>query len=146
MDLILWRHAEAEDGFPDEQRKLTGKGHKQAERMARWLSERLPKGYVLLVSPALRTRQTAQALASAFDISPEVGLDASPESVLAAARWPHAKAPVVVVGHQPTLGQTAARLLAGQDASWAVRKGAIFWIRHKLGETSLRAVIGPDLL
>ena len=34
MDLILWRHAEAEDGANDLARELTQKGHKQAARVA----------------------------------------------------------------------------------------------------------------
>ena len=37
MDLILWRHADAEDGSPDLRRALTRKGEKQAEHMAAWL-------------------------------------------------------------------------------------------------------------
>jgi phosphohistidine phosphatase len=42
MDLILWRHAEAEEGGPDLERKLTPKGRKQAKRVAAWLLQRLP--------------------------------------------------------------------------------------------------------
>ena len=34
MDLILWRHADAQDGSPDMERALTAKGLKQAELMA----------------------------------------------------------------------------------------------------------------
>src|SRR5436190_21449722 len=37
MDLILWRHADAEPGEPDIGRRLTAKGLKQAERVAAWL-------------------------------------------------------------------------------------------------------------
>ena len=37
MELILWRHADAELGQPDSERRLTDKGHKQAARMAKWL-------------------------------------------------------------------------------------------------------------
>jgi len=37
MDLILWRNAEAENGPPDLERKLTAKGRRHAERMAEWL-------------------------------------------------------------------------------------------------------------
>ena len=37
MDLILWRHCEAEPGEPDLGRRLTSKGLKQGERMAQWL-------------------------------------------------------------------------------------------------------------
>ena len=46
MDLILWRHAEAEDwteGCDDLQRSLTGRGEKQAKRMAAWLDRQLPR-------------------------------------------------------------------------------------------------------
>ncbi len=42
MELILWRHAEAEDGTHDSERKLTAKGIKQAARMAKWLRARVP--------------------------------------------------------------------------------------------------------
>ena len=146
MDLILWRHAEAEDGFPDAKRKLTAKGHKQAAKMAAWLDARLPKHFVLLVSPAVRTQQTASALRSKFVASAEVGLAANPDSLLTAAGWPHAPQTVVVVGHQPTLGVSVARLLTGRDAEFSVRRGAIVWIAHKDQRTVLRAVLAPDLV
>ena len=60
MDLILWRHADAEPGEPDLGRRLTAKGIKQAERMAGWLDRRLPDGCRILVSPADRAQQTRQ--------------------------------------------------------------------------------------
>ncbi len=146
MDLILWRHAEAEDGFQDDKRRLTAKGRKQAAKMAAWLAERLPKHFVLIASPATRTQETASALASQFLTSEQVGLGASPDSLLAAAGWPRAGAPVVVVGHQPTLGMTGARLIAGADAQWSVRKGAIIWIVRKGSENMLRAALPPELI
>ena len=37
MDLILWRHAEAEVGSDDLARRLTVRGAKQARQMAAWL-------------------------------------------------------------------------------------------------------------
>jgi len=146
MDLILWRHAEAEDAHPDVQRRLTDKGHRQAARMARWLVDRVPKHYTLLVSPATRTQQTAAALARKFDTCEEVGLDATPETLLAAAGWPQADGMVIVVGHQPTLGLTVGRLLTGRHVDWGVKKGSIVWLTHRSGETSLKAVIAPDLV
>ena len=54
MELILWRHADAEDGVPDEARRLTAKGRKQAEKMAAWLTARLPADCRVMVSPATR--------------------------------------------------------------------------------------------
>ncbi|MCC6533948.1 MAG: histidine phosphatase family protein [Burkholderiales bacterium] len=146
MDLILWRHAEAEDGLEDDKRKLTAKGRKQAVRMSEWLAARLPKHFHVVVSPALRTRETAAALTDKAAVHDDIGLSASPDSILRAAGWPRATQPVVVVGHQPTLGMTAARLLAGADAQWSVRKGAIIWIVRKGSENTLRAALAPDLI
>jgi phosphohistidine phosphatase len=52
--------------------------------------------------------------------------------VLDAARWPAARDPVLVVGHQPTLGWVLSRLLGGDPlASLAVRKGAVWWLRTR---------------
>jgi phosphohistidine phosphatase len=145
VDLILWRHADAEDGSPDAARRLTAKGHKQAARMAAWLSARLPKHYTLLASPAQRAQQTASALAREFLTGDEVGLSATPASLLKAAGWPDAPRAVVIVGHQPCLGMTVARLLTGREAEWSVRKGAIYWFEQKHGRASLRAAVVPEL-
>lgn len=150
MDLILWRHAEAEDGFPDNNRKLTAKGEKQAEKMGEWLRERLPRDTRIIVSPARRTLQTALALKCKFETLREIGVGASVPALLAAAGWPDAKGAVLVVGHQPVLGQAAALLLGGAEADWSVKKGAVWWLssRVRQDETQvvLRAVMAPDLL
>lgn len=150
MDLILWRHAEAEDGFPDEGRALTERGLRQAAQMADWLRPRLPKDYRLIVSPAKRTRQTARALDAQFSVANAVRPGASFASLLAETGWPDAKGCVVVVGHQPTLGQVASLLLSGSEAGWSVKKGGIWWFSNRTRrdetQTILRAVISPDLL
>jgi phosphohistidine phosphatase len=147
MELILWRHADAEDGVPDEARKLTKKGLKQADRMARWLRKRLPDDAVVLVSPARRARETAEALGRSLEVVPDLGTSADPQFVLKAAGWPGRDGAVVVVGHQPTLGQTAALVLTGKEAGWSVKKGGIWWFESReRGELIVRAVIAPDLL
>jgi phosphohistidine phosphatase len=147
MDLILWRHADAEDGSPDEERKLTGKGEKQAQRIAGWLKERLPKDAVVLSSPARRARETAQALTKKYQTSSEIGTSATPRSVLKAAGWPRGDGTVVVVGHQPTFGQTVALALTGGEADWSVKKGGIWWLQSRDdGEVVVRAVISPGML
>ena len=148
MDLILWRHADAESGIPDDQRRLSAKGLKQAERMAEWLRGRLPEDAVILVSPARRAQETARALAKKFEIRAEVGTTATPRGVLEAAGWPDGEDAVLVVGHQPTLGQAAALALTGKAAVWTLRKGAIWWLerRDRDEEPLVRAVISPDLL
>lgn len=150
MDLILWRHAEAEDGFPDEGRKLTEKGEKQAAKMAEWLKAHLPEGARILVSPTTRTRQTAAALTRDGVIVKEVGPGASVAALLGAAGWPDAKGAAVVVGHQPALGRVAAYLLANSQESWNIKKGAVWWFsnRTRLDEpqTILKAVMSPEFL
>jgi len=154
MELILWRHCEAEAGEPDLGRALTGKGEKQARRMAAWLHAHLPDSARILVSPARRSQQTAQALAELASrkfktvdaLAPGAGVD----DVLRAARWPDAKSVVVVVGHQPTLGRVAARLLTGAEVDWPVRKGGVWWFssrdRDGVEQAVLRAVMNPELL
>lgn len=150
MELILWRHAEAEDGVPDSARKLTDKGLKQAQVMAGWLKPRLPKHTRIIVSPTKRTQQTAAALENDFETVREIGPGASAKAVLAAAGWPDAKGAVVVVGHQPTLGEVAALLMSGDPEEWNVRKGAVWWFSHKKKggavEMALRTSISPDML
>ena len=151
MELILWRHAEAEDGIINEaERKLTAKGAKQASRMAKWLRARMAEDAVILVSPAKRAQQTARALHLDFQTVKEIGLAASAEDVLLAAGWPGDDRTVVVVGHQPTLGEAAALLLTGTKEQWNVKKGAVIWIARRNdvahARTHLRAAISPDLL
>lgn len=150
MEIILWRHAEAEDGLVDGERRLTAKGEKQARRMAAWLKKRLPEGTVMLVSPAVRAQQTAEALSSEFETRTEVGTSADAASVLKAAGWPGSRRTVLVVGHQPTLGQVAAFLVSGRAAEWSIKKGAVWWLagrsRAGIETVSVRAVVAPDLV
>lgn len=156
MDLILWRHAQAYDGVgefsvaSDLARTLTPKGERQAQRMSRWLNQRLPERTHVLVSPAIRAQQTALALGCVFETSEALAPDASVGDLMQAAHWPDHDHTVVIVGHQPTLGNLAARLMTGQDLPWSIRKGAIWWFHcdeHDGAlDVSLRAVQSPDML
>ena len=150
MDLILWRHAEAEEGTPDLQRPLTAKGQKQARRMAEWLDSQLPDGCKILVSPALRTLQTVEPLGRTYKVVPEIGPGASAQDVLRAANWPKGKEAVMVVGHQPTLGEVAALLVGGRDGYWEMKKANAWWIVQKEADDPdslyLKAVMAPELI
>jgi phosphohistidine phosphatase len=153
MDLILWRHAEAEDEAPDGgdlQRALTARGEKQAARMATWLDRQLPERVKILCSPALRCEQTVLPLGRKYKIREEIAPDASPEAVLEAAQWPDARQAVLVVGHQPTLGQAAAKLLGLEPQELTVRKGAVWWFRFRErdgdGKAVLVATLSPDMV
>ncbi len=150
MDLILWRHAEAEPGEPDLGRRLTAKGIKQAERVAAWLDGHLPDTTRILVSPADRAQQTALALKRKFRVVDELSPGASAAGLLEAGGWPNAREPVLVVGHQPTLGEAAASLLAGAELPWSVRKAAVWWLSNRVRDGTasvvLKVVIGPDFV
>lgn len=151
MELILWRHAEAEDDNPqgDLARRLTRKGRKQAERMAHWLRPRLEGEWRVVSSPAQRAVETVAPLELPYEVEEGVSTSADARSVLKVAGWPDAKH-VVVVGHQPTLGEVAARLLGGGAGDVSVRKGAILWFatrgRDGKSETVLKALLDPEML
>lgn len=146
MELILWRHAEAEDGTPDSARKLTDKGIRQAQNMAGWLQSRLPDDARILVSPTQRTRQTALSLKRKAEITDAVGTSATILTILTTTGWPDAAGTIIIVGHQPVLGELAARLMTGTTTTWRIRKGAVWWFRTDAASTLLRAVMTPDML
>jgi phosphohistidine phosphatase len=149
MDLIIWRHAEAEDGVPDLERKLTAKGRKQAERVAQWLLQRLPARFAVIASPAVRAQQTAEALGVPVKTDKALAPGAAPAGIVQACGWPDYKSTVVIVGHQPDLGRVVAHLL-GAHGSVSVKKGGLWWISNRVrdekDQTVVRAVVSPDLL
>jgi len=147
MDLILWRHAEAEDDAPggdDLLRSLTPKGEKQAARMAAWLDREITDGLKILCSPALRCEQTLQPLGRKYKLHDGLAPDGTPRAILEAVQWPTSKQPVLVVGHQPVLGETVAMLL-GMDEGASIRKGAVWWLRSREDGVVLLAVMTPEM-
>jgi phosphohistidine phosphatase len=148
MDLILWRHAEAEAGEPDQGRVLTSKGHRQAAKMSEWLDHNLPNTCRILVSPARRAVQTAEALGRKFKIHPGLAPDAGVDAVLSIANWPEAREPVLIIAHQPTLGRVVARILTGIEQDWVIRKSTAVWIAQRGDNATnyLKAIMAPDML
>ena len=153
MDLILWRHADAQEGgpeLPDLDRELTAKGRKQAMIVGQWLDARLSGDARIVVSPAARAHQTAAGLGRRFETVQAVEPGSDPAELLAAADWPDATGAVVVVGHQPALGQIAALLLFGESVEFTIKKGGLLWLtsRTRKGERQvvLRAALTPELL
>jgi phosphohistidine phosphatase len=153
MDLILWRHAEAEDrsdAVDDLERALTARGEKQAARVAAWLDRVLPEGTRILSSPARRCEQTVLALGRKYKLRQELGPEGTPAQMLEAVQWPLARQPVLVVGHQPVLGELLAQLLGIQGGSCPVRKGAVWWLRTRErgghAQTVVVSVQSPDAL
>ena len=153
MDLILWRHAEAIEldlVGDDMARYLTPRGEKQATRMAAWLDRHMPDGAKVFSSTALRAEQTAAALGRKVKSSAALAPLATSEQLLQLAQWPHTKGCVLMVGHQPTMGQVIAGLLGLQASECAVKKGAVWWLRYRerdgVGQTVLVTVQTPEML
>ena len=149
MELILWRHADAEDPGPrgDFARELTRKGRRQAEAMADWLRPRLKGEWRVIASPAARAVQTVTPLGLDYEVRPRLDPSARVEDYLRESGWPGGP-DTILVGHQPTLGEVAAQLLRGNAGDVAMRKGAVWWFttRERGGkvETVLKTVIDPD--
>jgi len=144
MDLILWRHAEAiepEAGQADMTRPLTRRGEKQAAKMAAWLDRQMPDTTRIWVSPSRRTEQTAAALGRKFKITDALAPQATVEQLLELAQWPLGNGCVLMIGHQPTLGQTLSQVLGLSAGECAVKKGAVWWVRHRERDTEDQTVV-----
>ena len=153
MDLMIWRHAQAEDereGLDDMQRALTPRGEKQAAKMAQWLDLHLPDNARVLCSPALRTEQTVLPLGRKYKLRDELAPDRKLSGLLEVADWPDSRQNVLVVGHQPMLGQAIARLIGLKNDNCPIRKGALWWLRTRERDghqqTVVIAVQSPDVL
>ena len=151
MELILWRHAEAEPveaGGDDNARSLTPKGRRQAARVGAWLNRTLPDECRVQVSPAKRCLQTAKALGRRYEVLEALGTASTAEAIIQACGWPEERRPVLVVGHQPLLGEVASSVLCGRKQEWRIRKAGVFWIEHKGsdGVPTIRLVAGPDVI
>lgn len=152
-DIIFWRHAEAHDALKDQtdlERKLTVKGQRHAERVAFWLDRNLPQQCRVFVSEAKRAQQTARCLTRKNKVLPQLNPDVRAEDILAAVGWGQLSEPIVIIGHQPWIGECIHSLLHGSFAPLAVRKGAAWWLQSRdrdgVDEIALRAVTTPELL
>lgn len=130
-------------------RALSPKGLKQAARMAAWLERKVPEQTRVVCSPALRADQTAMALGRKYKVRDEVGPHGDVDSLLELVKWQTANGSWLIVGHQPNLGSTIARLLDMGDAACNVKKGAVWWLRTRLNEgvlqTQIVAVLSPEM-
>lgn len=150
VDLILWRHADAEDegkSVRDKDRRLTPRGENHALQIADWLHAQKPRNLEVIAGPEVRTKQTARALQLPFKVDRKIGAGAHVVELLAAANWPDHSGAVLLVSHQPAIGRLASLLLAGVESEWTVKKGSLWWFTNRVrsGErqTIVRAVVNP---
>ncbi len=150
MDLILWRHADAEDGADDMRRALTDLGHKQAKKVGKWLDAHLPAEARILVSPAVRAQETAQGLGRAYVTRDELAPWEDAVDAMHVSGWPEAKGTVMIIGHQPTLGRLASMLLFGAEQEFTIKKGGLVWLTNRVRrderQVVLKAALNPELL
>lgn len=149
--IILWRHADAEIPImhqDDMARALTAKGVKQSRLMAKWLNKYLPKDTKVLVSPALRALQTAKPLGIKFEVVDALQPGAQLAHILTVLDA-YGTDNLMLIGHQPWIGELIAYLLHGQEALVSVKKGAVWWLRlspDEQGVYKLFTVQTPQLL
>jgi phosphohistidine phosphatase len=114
MRLLIVRHAEAAPGDPDELRSLTSAGRGQARRLGELLRAEGIAPDVVLSSPLLRARETAQALGLGEpEVDERLAPGATPSDIRDAAR--DRGEVVVVVGHQPDCSRAIAELTGREE-------------------------------
>ena len=154
LHVLFWRHADAEETAPggdDLRRALTREGRRDASAMAAWIKAHVPKPWTVCCSPALRSRQTALALADYPVERAELAPDRTPMDIVQLVESSrddgHA---LVLCGHQPSLGSAALHWLCGVEAPFTLRKGGLIWVceRERAGQPNrvLRACVSPDLM
>jgi phosphohistidine phosphatase len=153
MDLVIWRHAEAVDsqeGCDDLDRVLTARGYKQAIRMAEWLDRQLPESTRIFSSPARRCEDSVRRLDRKYKLSNDLLPESNADTILSSLQWPTAKGTVLIVGHQPMLGQIIAQALGFKSSESAIRKGSVWWLRSReraeQRQTVLVTVQSADML
>ncbi len=140
MDLVLVRHGAAEDresfaasGRPDAERPLTERGRRKLDGTARGLRALVPRLERIATSPLVRARQTAAILAESY-AGPEplaireLAPGASRTSLLRWLRRQPREGALVLVGHEPDLGDLA-RWLCGSEEPVALEKGGACLVR-----------------
>jgi phosphohistidine phosphatase len=133
--LYLLRHGVAADAtaeLSDADRPLTADGARKIQRIARGLKRLGFRPDLVLTSPLRRTQETAALLA---EVDPAVTVEIYPPlapghgavDVLAGLRAYRGKRRIVLVGHQPDLGELASHLLTGSvsRAPLPFKKGAM---------------------
>jgi phosphohistidine phosphatase len=114
MRVLIVRHAEAAPGAPDELRTLTPRGREQAQALAESLRRDGFRADAVVVSPLLRARETADALALGTPVVDDrLAPGATPDDVREATVGRGET--VVVVGHQPDCGRAAAAFTGGAE-------------------------------
>ncbi len=154
-NIIIWRHAEAglvASTCLDADRALTKKGLADAQHMAAWLKKQLPEDVQVYCSPALRCRQTVDALLTLnkkktyqVEYTEHLALESDVEKIFRHLSESLCDT-VLLVGHQPLLGELVSGLLfEAVEKSFAIKKGAVWWLRHQQNREVAALLTSPKL-
>ena len=158
-EIYLIRHGIAEergDAWPDDsKRPLTDKGIERLRKEARALARLGVAFDVVLTSPLVRARQTADAIAGSFDPRPPIvaveslAPGGTYQAVLADLEKQTRRSRLALVGHEPGIGELAGRLV-GSRHPFEFKKGAVCRIDFETlppaGPGALRWFVTPKLL
>jgi phosphohistidine phosphatase len=127
--LMLLRHAKTERPEPgqrDRDRKLVKRGRKDAEIIARYMARHGLIPDLALVSPARRTQETWELLASGLEKTPRHTDEdriygATPDGLMTLIGEPLVARSLLVIGHNPGLHEVALHLIAAGDVDMRER-------------------------
>ncbi|HKT80903.1 MAG TPA: phosphohistidine phosphatase SixA [Vicinamibacterales bacterium] len=158
-ELYFIRHAIAEkrgEAWPDDnKRPLSADGIARMRKNAKGLVKMGVTLDLVLTSPLVRARQTAEVVAAAFDARPSiVAIDSlspgsSYQSLLNDLAKHSRRTRIALVGHETTLGEHAARLCGSRHA-FPFKKGGVCRIDLEVlppaGPGTLRWFATPGML
>ena len=159
MKIHLLRHAEAEDASPsgrDADRRLTDTGKKRMRLVAKAIAKLDPAYDAVLVSPLVRSHQTAESVAGAcgfrkaFIETKNLLPNADPEEILVELGRLEAGS-VLLVGHQPHFGRLLGRLVTGRrDTEIPMKKAGLAEVEidgdPSIARAELKWLLSPRLL
>lgn len=130
MNLYILRHANADtEAATDDARELSEKGREQAKSVAKFCARHAIRLEVIFSSPLIRAQQTAKPVAKELGIEVTtarwLACGATPEGILAQLATLKDTAAVMLVGHQPDLGELIGHLLGAAGDGINVRKASL---------------------
>jgi phosphohistidine phosphatase len=151
MNFLVWRHADAAPGEPDELRPLTPLGIQQAQLISAWIQKNATGPYRVFGSSALRASQTASYFGEPYEPVDDFAYmkdTATGIAVIKYANWPSSNVTTIFVGHQPTVGRVNSMLQSGVEHDTNMEGGSLWWFTsdhdNKNQLAILKAVISAN--
>ncbi len=147
MKVHFIRHAQAIErstDLPDEQRYLTCRGRKKFRKVAASLKKMDIEPEIIFTSPKIRAVQTAEILSEtmhfngAIQILPELALGSDIESITAIIRSTKSADEIVIIGHEPGLGETVGHMLKLSSPCY-LSKGSVVSLKISIKQSGLAA-------